>query len=367
MKDPSMPAFVPVTAAMLARRLAASWLIALGLLACSSAPPGGTTLTGSATYRERIALPGDAVFVATLEDVSRADAPAVAVASVRVASPASPIAFAITVDPARLDAKRRYVVRGRITANGQLMFISDAYPVLGAADVRRVESMVLRRVAGVGAAGEARRWRGLYRYQADAASFFDCASGDQFPLADDGAGLALQRAYLAARPSPGAPLLATVDARLVMRALEDGGSPRPVLQVERFIALAPQAQCEAVVASNAPTLENTPWRLTQLRGKPVVVTDRQREPQLILQPEQHRVSGSGGCNRVSGGYTLAGDRLTFGRVAGTMMACGDGMEQERVFLDALSQVVRWRIDGQRLELVDARGEVLARFDAAPAR
>jgi len=29
--------------------------------------------------------------------------------------------------------------------------------------------------------------------------------------------------------------------------------------------------------------------------------------------------------------------------------------------------VRSRIDGQRLELVDARGEVLARFDAAPAR
>lgn len=33
------------------------------------------TITGTATYRERIALPANAVFEATLEDVSRADVP----------------------------------------------------------------------------------------------------------------------------------------------------------------------------------------------------------------------------------------------------------------------------------------------------
>ena len=76
------------------------------------------------------------------------------------------------------------------------------------------------------------------------------------------------------------------------------------------------------------------------------------------------MSGSGGCNRLSGGYTLAGDRLTFGRTAGTMMACVDSMEMERAFLDTLSVVARWRIDGQRLELIDSRGDVLARFEAA---
>ena len=39
------------------------------------------TIEGTATYRERMALPKGAVFEATLEDVSRADAPAVVVAT----------------------------------------------------------------------------------------------------------------------------------------------------------------------------------------------------------------------------------------------------------------------------------------------
>ena len=208
-------------------------------------------MSGTATYRERMALPPDAVFEATLEDVSRADAPALVVASARVASPAVPIAFSIGVDPARIDANRRYVVRGRITLNGQLLFTSDtAYPVFGAGDVRRVDNMLLRRVGGVGAAGEARRMRGLYRYMADAASFFDCASGDQFPVVPEGANAALQAAYVAARSAPGAPALATVDARVVMRAVEDGGTPRPMLQVERFVAIAPQSACEAPSSSH---------------------------------------------------------------------------------------------------------------------
>jgi putative lipoprotein len=47
-----------------------------------------------------------------------------------------------------------------------------------------------------------------------------------------------------------------------------------------------------------------------------------------------------------------------------MMACVDSMELERGFLEMLAVVARWRIDGQRLELVDSRGDVLARFEAA---
>jgi len=348
-------------------------LVGLLLAACAAActttaPSATTTVSATAIYRERVLLPPDAVFEATLEDVSRADAPAVVLASTRVTAPVPPIAFAIAVDPARIDATRRYALRGRITLNGQLLFATDtAYPVFGAADVRRVDIMLLRRVGGVGAAGEARRMRGLYRYMADAASFFDCASGDQFSVAPEGGNVALQAAYLAARPAPGAPLLATVDARIVMRAVEDGGAPRPVLQVERFVTMAARSACEAAPSSSDASLENTTWKLVALRGKPVVGADRQREPHLILQPEQHRVTGSGGCNRIAGGYTLAGDRLTFGRTAGTLMACADGMEQERAFLDALGTVARWRVAGQRLELLDSRGEVLARFEAVTLR
>jgi len=46
------------------------------------------------------------------------------------------------------------------------------------------------------------------------------------------------------------------------------------------------------------------------------------------------------------------------------MACPQGMEQERAFLDALATVATWRIEGQRLDMLDQRGDVVARFVAA---
>lgn len=97
------------------------------------------------------------------------------------------------------------------------------------------------------APAEPRRLLGLYRYRAEAASFFDCASGDQFPVAPGGQGPALQAAYAAARAVPGEPQLASVDARIVMRALEPGGTPRPALQIERVIGLSAHTQCAAAL------------------------------------------------------------------------------------------------------------------------
>ena len=67
-----------------------------------------------------------------------------------------------------------------------------------------------------------------------------------------------------------------------------------------------------------------------------------------------------------GTYTLDGGRLTFGQMAGTMMACPQGMEQEKAFHDALAQTARWRIVGERLELFDDAGNLAAQFEAASA-
>ena len=50
-----------------------------------------------------------------------------------------------------------------------------------------------------------------------------------------------------------------------------------------------------------------------------------------------------------------------------MMACVEGMETEKAFLEALAQVRSWRIAGIHLELLDAGGTVLARFVARPLR
>jgi heat shock protein HslJ len=51
----------------------------------------------------------------------------------------------------------------------------------------------------------------------------------------------------------------------------------------------------------------------------------------------------------------------------TMMACPTGMEQEQQFLQSMNQVARYRISGSHLELLDAAGAVLARFEAVALR
>jgi heat shock protein HslJ len=114
---------------------------------------------------------------------------------------------------------------------------------------------------------------------------------------------------------------------------------------------------------SAASLENSYWKLIGLGDVPVEAASQQQEPRFVLTSETHRVSGSGGCNRLTGSYTLHGDTLTFGQVAGTMMACLKGMETEDAFLQVFSQVNSWKIRRQRLELYDTGGKRVASFEA----
>lgn len=116
-------------------------------------------------------------------------------------------------------------------------------------------------------------------------------------------------------------------------------------------------------AAAGATLENTPWKLTRLGDISVSAPSPQREAYLLLDPKNHRVSGSGGCNRLMGSYELNGEQLKFGQMAGTMMACPEGMDTEQAFLKSLGQVIKWKITGRNLDLFDADGKVLAHFES----
>jgi len=110
-------------------------------------------------------------------------------------------------------------------------------------------------------------------------------------------------------------------------------------------------------------LENTYWKLMEIGGRPAQVFHNQREAHFVLQKARKGVGGSSGCNRLTGSYTLEGAQLRFGPMAGTRMACLQGAEQERLFLETLPEVARWHITGNRLDLLDAQGAVLASFEA----
>jgi putative lipoprotein len=111
-----------------------------GIAGCSRAsvvPAGaGATsaqVTGTVTYRERVALPPNAVIKIRLVDVSRADAAAVTLGEqfIEANGKQVPFAFTIAYDPADIDERMAYAVQARIEAGGQLLFISDqSHPVI---------------------------------------------------------------------------------------------------------------------------------------------------------------------------------------------------------------------------------------------
>lgn len=105
-------------------------------------------LTGNVTYRERIALPPNAVVEVTLQDVSRAGAPATILATQTIAANGAqaPIPFALDFDPTQIVERNTYAVRARITEDGQLTWTStQQHPVLTrGAPVDNVEIIVER-------------------------------------------------------------------------------------------------------------------------------------------------------------------------------------------------------------------------------
>jgi heat shock protein HslJ/uncharacterized lipoprotein NlpE involved in copper resistance len=96
---------------------------------------------------------------------------------------------------------------------------------------------------------------------------------------------------------------------------------------------------------------NGTWNLQQLQGK--ALDPKQQpgaQPTLTISLADNRVSGNAGCNRISGNMEPIGDRINFGPVAATKMACPN-MELENQFLRVLSEKeLRYRVSDEQLEL-----------------
>lgn len=117
--------------------------------------------------------------------------------------------------------------------------------------------------------------------------------------------------------------------------------------------------------ARVPRFAEHEWRLVQLDGKPVRRDGDERAPHLLFRGDG-RVTGFGGCNRLSGTYEVRGDRLTLGPLAATRMACADAMDIESAFLGALGRVRRWKLESGRLKLLPDEGSPLAVFAEAAA-
>lgn len=82
------------------------------------------SVTGTVTYLPRIAMPPNAILEVTLVDVSRADAPAITLASQGMVfgDRQVPIPFELVYNPDQIDPRYSYAVQARIIVDGDLRF-----------------------------------------------------------------------------------------------------------------------------------------------------------------------------------------------------------------------------------------------------
>lgn len=124
-----------------------------------------------------------------------------------------------------------------------------------------------------------------------------------------------------------------------------------------------QLAAQYVLVKNRPDyqLENKKWILTELMGKEIEAEGDQPAAFLYFDRETARVSGNNSCNAITGTYELkAGNRIVFGRLASTMMACPD-METPDQFNEVLERADNYAIADGVLSLNKARMAPMARF------
>jgi heat shock protein HslJ len=81
-----------------------------------------------------------------------------------------------------------------------------------------------------------------------------------------------------------------------------------------------------------------------------------------------QVTGSGGCNNYFASYQVNGNGITIGHPGATSRFCPEPagiMEQETRFLSALQSARNFRIDGNRLEIKNAGGQIAIVAARAP--
>jgi heat shock protein HslJ len=82
----------------------------------------------------------------------------------------------------------------------------------------------------------------------------------------------------------------------------------------------------------------------------------QRRPELQFEVTG-MVTGTTGCNRMTGRYSLSEKRFSFGEMATTKMACPGGYETG--FLDALTRVNHYEISNGQLRFLQDSALVMA--------
>jgi len=271
----------------------------LTLLACSlgHAQSGGAQVTGSVTYRERMALPADAVIDVKLLDTTITDVASQTVAEslINAEGRQVPVPFTLGYDPSLIVPAHRYSVRAIIrSGDGMLMFSStQAYPVITHGAPSKV-NLVLQRV------GHGAKPGGTAKKQSAPAPSETAESGSQPPPppasgstpAAGGPSAAVTTSApppSAAAPPPSAEQPPAEQPPVKQEAEQPAAAPAnppPNEQPSSTASTPPPAGPESTPAASAPAPSATPQAESAPSGNAPSTSETATQPSAPASTEQ---------------------------------------------------------------------------------
>lgn len=283
-------------------------------------------ISGQLVVMERMALPDDTVLIVDvtgLEDGSRTELRA------RTDGAQAPFAFELNVP-----ANTPLVLRAGLRATGDLVWLSEPLSIASGTEALALNDLRATRTALMGFS-----------------TVLQCGTQlVEIGFLPDEVRLRFNEQMVSLQPQPAASGSLYVAADNPATSIHLKGN-NAVLTVDG----AELTECRMI--SPEQDITTGIWNIRAIDEKPSIFPSR---TELAFFPDG-RFSASVGCNRLIGSYRRHGGFLSFGRIAGTRMACADGLgEQEGAFLQAMKNVDGYTIgaDDNRLTLTAAGKPVI---------
>jgi heat shock protein HslJ len=182
-----------------------------------------------------------------------------------------------------------------------------------------------------------------------------------------------EAAYLAALPTVATYRIESTrlelrDAKGALQASYEAKTPPPAAGQAPAVGAAQAAtQTMTITAVTTATLplESTPWKLASLLSARGGAFPSLPGTEITALFQGGKMTGKAGCNNYSAPYKVSGNSLKITTPAATTrMACPQPtMAQETAYLAALGSVTNYRIDGDKLELRNAAGNLVTTYTA----
>ncbi|MBY9067258.1 META domain-containing protein [Hyphomonas sp. WL0036] len=338
------------------------------------------TVTGKATYRERIMAPKGSVLKVELSDTSRADAPSISLAdwSDSLDDGGVPKSFTLRVNDT-LDPRGTYTVRATIKgADGALLWTTDTVHAIPAVTGEvKMDDLIMVKVTPAPAPKAPTVTGGNFTIT----KIGDKPAVGERPLkisfGEDGrvGGFGGCNSYGGSFKEGNGTLTFGDLVSTMMGCIDQTVSNQESVihsTLRGKVSLSAGAEGRVVLTGKNgtqleltpvtfPTLAGSGWTVEAMGGTAVVAG---HEPKINFTADG-KVNGTTGCNRFFGGYTQNDSRLTFSGIGMTKMACmHDGvMQQEIAFTTILSGTTEARVDG--LGNLTIKGEKGISFTARP--